>query len=336
MKGKKKQLVKAGSILFAAMIIGTGAWVTDLQNKSQVPELTTFIDVDELVSIGEDEVPLASAPKVTVKTKKSTKVVKMKKKAPKTKVTKKTTKKTSTKKKTSSKETTTTKIETTTLVTEKYKKGSNKKTINTTRKIKTTVTVMELAASKNANTSASTVTKPVPAVVNTPVSQTASAQNVQESGVMEIAKIAPLVDGRVKTAYEALGFTVEVNPAVSYTGYFTAREQKITLRRNDDTVYHELGHFVAFVAGNVDTKPAFMEVYQEEKDLMEGMRKAYATQNSSEYFAESFREYTLDPVTLQNKRPKTYQSIVDALNVVTETQTSRILAVYGAFWNNNK
>ena len=338
MKGKKiseiltrKQVVKAGSVLLAAIVLGTGAWVTDMQVKDQVPELTTFVDVDELVSIGEEEVPLASAPKVTVKTKKTTKVVRLKQKATKTTVKKKTTKKTSTKKKISSTATTTTKVETTTLVTEKYKKGSNKKTVLTTKKIKTTVTVMELATAKSAETA--NAATPVTVAGST---QTSTQQEAQETGVVEISKIAPLVDTRIKSAYEALGFTVEINPGVSYSGYFTAREQKITLRRNDDTIYHELGHFLAFVAGNVDTKSEFMAVYQEEKDLMESVRKAYAIQNSSEYFAESFREYTLDPVTLKNKRPKTYQSIVNALNVVTETQTSRILAVYGAFWKNNK
>ena len=319
---KRKQFVKAGCILLAAVVLGTGAWVTEKKVNDQIPELTTFVDVEELVSIGEEEVPLASAPKVTVKTKKTKKVVRLKTKAKRTEVKKKTTKKTNTTQKQSQTEKTTTKVETTKLVTEKYKKGSDKKVVNTTTKIKTTVTVMELAAAKE------------PAVNHSaaaPVTQKAPA-----SGVVEIAAIAPLVDTRIKTAYEALGFTIEINPTVSYAGYFTAREQKITLQRNDDTIYHELGHFLAFVAGNVDVKPDFMAVYQAEKDLMTGVRKAYATQNSSEYFAESFREYTLDPVTLQNQRPQTYQSIVNALNVVTETQTSRILAVYGAFWNNNK
>lgn len=377
----KKNVVRAGSILLSSIVLGTGAWAVDQNMGSSIPELTTFVDMDEQISIEEEEVPLASAPKVTVKTTKTKKVVKLKKKATKTSVKKKkATKKTKTKTKTTSSEKTTTKTETTTYVTEKYKKGSKKKTVLTTKKIKTTVTTLELAAagasnskstavvsnttaSKKQNTTVNTTassgqkTTAVQTAANqqttavqtvasqqstgvstskaaqTTVSTTTSAKQEAVSGEIAVSTAAPKVDSRVKNAYESLGFKIIVDSSVSYSGYFSARNQSITLRKNDDTVYHELGHFLAFVAGNVDTKADFKAVYQEEKDLFVGIRKAYATQNSSEYFAESFREYTLDPITLKNSRPKTYQSIEDALSKVTEEQVSMILRYYSALWN---
>ena len=60
--------------------------------------------------------------------------------------------------------------------------------------------------------------------------------------------------------------------------------------------------------------------------------KAYVLQNSSEYFAESFKNYTLDPNTLRAERPLTYSAIESALNNVTDAQVAKIKAVYRAVW----
>lgn len=91
MKGKNlKQLLnnqkakRVGCILLAAAVLGTGAWAVDNGQKSDVPELTSFVDLDDQISIDEDEVPLTSAPKTSVKTKTSTtkKVVNLKRNPP--------------------------------------------------------------------------------------------------------------------------------------------------------------------------------------------------------------------------------------------------------------
>ena len=92
MKGKNlKQLLnnqkaKRSCILLATAVLGTSAWAVDNGQKSDVPELTSFVDLDDQISIDEDEVPLTSAPKTSVKTKTSTtkKVVNLKKKSTKT------------------------------------------------------------------------------------------------------------------------------------------------------------------------------------------------------------------------------------------------------------
>ena len=150
MKGKNlKQLLnnqkakRVGCILLAAAVLGTGAWAVDNGQKSDVPELTSFVDMDDQISIDEDEVPLASAPKTSVKTQTSTtkKVVNLKKRSTKTYTQKSKPKsvKSPTITKTSGAATTTTNRVTTTYVTKRYRKNSKKMTMITTKKIKTSL-----------------------------------------------------------------------------------------------------------------------------------------------------------------------------------------------------
>ena len=44
------------------------------------------------------------------------------------------------------------------------------------------------------------------------------------------------------------------------------------------------------------------------------------TQNASEYFAESVKDYMLNPGSLKAQRPNTYKAIEKALSMVTEQQ----------------
>lgn len=62
------------------------------------------------------------------------------------------------------------------------------------------------------------------------------------------------------------------------------------------------------------------------------INKAYATQNSSEYFADSYREYVLEPARLKKQRPKTYKAMQEALGKVTDARIEKIKQVYGPFW----
>ena len=151
--------------------------------------------------------------------------------------------------------------------------------------------------------------------------------------VSNIASIAPKMDSRVLNAYKKLGFTVTVDPSVNYGGCFNAHSRSIILRFENETVYHELGHFLAFVAGNVDRTSDFAAVYNSEKSKFTGINRSYATQNSSEYFAESVLEYVTSPSTLKRQRPKTYAAIVAALNKITDERIQRVMDIYGPFWS---
>lgn len=290
---------------------------------SQVPELPNYTDPVVEQTIEDDDTPLASQPKVTTKTTKRSKTTKknIKLKAAATKTytkklptTKKTTNKTTKKNQTTTIKTTTT-VQTDT--SRKYTKKSKNvvQTQKVTTTVQTTTTVVAAASTTvNATTAGSTTAKK------------------EKYTVSNVASIAPQMDSRVLNAFTKMGFTVIVDPSVSYAGYFDGRSRTITLKVEDDTIYHELGHYLAFIAGNVDKNAAFASVYNSEKSKFTGVRKAYATQNASEYFAESVLEYTENPSVLKAQRPQTYEAITNALSKVTDAQVNKIMNVYKVIW----
>ena len=276
-------------------------------------------------TITDDDTPLASQPKVTTKTTKSSKTtkknLKLKKASAKTYTKKLPTTKKVSNKTTKKNQTTTVKTQTTvqTDTSQKYTKKSKNvvQTQKVTTTVKTTTTVVAAAKTSAAKTTT-----------------TATAANAKKEKytVSNVASVAPQMDSRVLNAFTKMGFTVTIDPSVSYAGYFDGKTRSITLRYEDDTIYHELGHYLAFIAGNVDKSAAFTSVYNSEKSKFTGVRKAYATQNASEYFAESVLEYTENPATLKAQRPQTYEAIVNALSKVTDAQVTKIMNVYKVIW----
>lgn len=296
---RKRNAIICGA-LAVMVFVGGGAWF--VHDARQAVLQASHIDMFDEATLQEEESPLAAAPTVKKSTKTSkktsTKVVKLASAAKKTYTTslKPVTKKSS--KTVKKSDTTTVKTETTTKteVKEAYKKSSKQKTVTTT----VTTTVLT-----------TTTTKPA-------VAQTSDVSS------LDISKAAPLMNSKVINAYKTLGFTVTVNPSVSYAGYFTAKGKSITMKANDDNIYHELGHFLGFISGNYDTSSAFAKIYQEEKAKYTGYRKNYVNQNSSEYFAESVRDYTLNASALKKSRPKTFAAIETALSKVTDAQVNKI------------
>ncbi|MBQ8306215.1 MAG: hypothetical protein IJX90_08370 [Blautia sp.] len=132
------------------------------------------------------------------------------------------------------------------------------------------------------------------------------------------------MDSRVLNAFTSMGLKLIVNSTVSYSGYFSARDKSITLRQEGDTIYHELGHFLAFIAGNYDTGKDFQKVYAAEKGKYTGYNKSYVTQNCSEYFAECVKDYILDPSTMSKVRPESYKAVQTALSKVTTAQVTKM------------
>ena len=316
-----KKKIAAGCIAAAALI--TAGSFAMVWQDSQVPELPNYTDPVVEQTIEDDDTPLASQPKGTTKTTKRSKTTKknIKLKAAATKTytkklptTKKTTNKTTKKNRTTTIKTTTT-VQTDT--SQKYTKKSKNvvQTQKVTTTVQTTTTVVAAASTTvNATTAGSTTAKK------------------EKYTVSNVASIAPQMDSRVLNAFTKMGFTVIVDPSVSYAGYFDGRSRTITLKVEDDTIYHELGHYLAFIAGNVDKNAAFASVYNSEKSKFTGVRKAYATQNASEYFAESVLEYTENPSVLKAQRPQTYEAITNALSKVTDAQVNKIMNVYKVIW----
>ena len=326
-----KKKLAAGCI--AAVAVITAGSLAVVWQDSQVPELPNYTDPVVEQTIEDNDTPLASAPKVTTKTTKNTKTskknIKLKTASKKTYTKTLPTKKKTTTKTNKKNNTTTIKTQTTvqTATTQKYTKKSKNvvQTQKITTTVKTTTTVVAAAASSNTTTNAS-ATK-----TNTAAS-TATTVKQEKYSISNVASIAPKMDSRVLNAYTKMGFTVTVDPSVSYAGYFNAANRSITLRTEDDTIYHELGHYLAFIAGNVDKSSSFATVYNSEKSKFTGVNKAYATQNASEYFAESVLDYYESPEVLKAQRPKTYEAIQQALDRITDERVDKIIKVYSAVW----
>ncbi len=320
-----KKKIAAGCIV-AAAIITAGSFAM-LWQPSDIPELTDYTDPVIETTITGDDTPLASQPKVTTKTSTSTKTskktVRLKKAAKKTytkKLPTQTKKSTKTTKKNS---TTTVKTEKTvkTATTEKYTKKSKKKVVTT--KVTTTV-VQQIAGVSNEDTTATGTSSSSTAGTGT--------SGTKKYTVSNVASIAPKMDSRVLNAYTKMGFSVIVDPSVSYAGHFVAKSRTITLQEADNTIYHELGHFLAFIAGNVDQSSDFVSVYNSEKTKYTGDNKIYAVQSASEFFAECVRDYCINPSRLQSTCPKTYKAIESALSKVTDARINMIMKVYAPVW----
>lgn len=331
MKGKKvkewltnKKFVSSCAAIALAAVIGG---VSLFSGSGDVPEFPSYTDPVMEATITEDETPLASQPKTTVKTTKSskttTKTVKLKKASSKTytKKLKTKTKVTNTNKATSNAKVATKK----TVVTntkEKYtKKSKTKKVISkVTTTVRTTTTQQVTVNNEKAVSTATTAS-------------TASSSTKTGKYEANITSVAGKMDSRVIKAFQQLGFKINVDPSVSYSGYFEARSRSITMREIDDSVYHELGHFLAFIAGNADRTSSFQSIYAAEKSKVTAFNKAYVTQNASEYFAESVKDYILNNAALKSTRPQTYAAVQNALNQITDAQIAKIQKIYGPYWN---
>lgn len=307
----KKRKVAAG---ITAVVLAVAVGGTAVVQQNQIPELPSYTDPVMETTIEEEETPLASQPKVNTKTSKSTstKKVTMKKAATKT-YTKALPATSTTSKKTAETSNATVVTQTTVVknVTEKYTKKSKVKVVTTNA----TTTVTTTTTAKTDTTTAVS---------------TSTSSSVK--GTIDVGQYASKADSRVLTAYRTLGFTAVVDPSVSYSGYYDTRNRKITLRKLDDTIYHELGHFVAFISGNTDQTAAFKAIFAQEKALYTAYNKSYVTQNSSEYFAESFKEYTLNPAALKSARPKTYATVQEAVSKFTDDRIAKVQKTYSVVW----
>lgn len=295
--------------------------------KEEKLDLPIFIDpFDGSILIEENEVPGGKPDiKTTTKSsiKKTIKKVKMKT-AAKTSYSKKLPVKTKVKTQNFKKETDNSIIQTkvvtetiTTTVEEYTKKSKIKKVISEiVTKVTTTITTTEKTNG----------------VIIQPIAANANTKEIIKKD-SNIRTLAARADEKILSAFEDLGFSVSIDSTVNYTGCFDARERKITMKNESSlSIYHELGHFVSFIAGNIDKTQTFSSIYQEEKVLYNSYNKSYVTQNASEYFAESIKDYILDKDTLRQNRPKTYNAVVEALNKITNDQIIRCKTVYSAVW----
>lgn len=133
----------------------------------------------------------------------------------------------------------------------------------------------------------------------------------------------------IREAFESQGWTIHIKDidtvnaeAVSlganlsedeYVAGFTETNSKTIVLVDQYTGYalnHEMGHYVDIVLNNETSQSdTFSAIYASEKDLLDGGSNDYAQTDSSEYFAEAFREYIECAGYLQSTCPETYEYI---------------------------
>ncbi|MFR8756205.1 MAG: hypothetical protein ACLVG5_05245 [Clostridium sp.] len=206
---KKKKIAAGLTAVVLAVAVGGVAVV----QQNQIPELPSYTDPVMETTIDEEETPLVAQPKVNTQTSNSTSTKKVKMKKAATKTYTKTLPATSvTSKKTSQSSNATVVTQTTVIkrITEKYTKKSKVKVVTTA----STTTVTTTTTAKT-GTSAGT---------NMPAASGNSDNSVK--GSIDVGQYASRADSRVLNAYRTLGFTAEVNPSVSYSGYYDTRTER--------------------------------------------------------------------------------------------------------------
>lgn len=333
---KRNKLVRFGGIALAAAVLVTGTWYTGQETDDlSIPQIVEYVDTEDgSIVIPEEEVPLATKPIVKVKktTRRKVKKSRLKKKAKKTAKRTKRSKKSKTIKKENSKKKVATATTVLTTVVSATKKNSKVKTVTTTVEttVKTTTTNKPKRSSSEAAASANTVT------ANTAASaaQSTSSDEMQIVSNVTVRSMAPRADANALNAFENLEFKIEINPTSSYSGYFSVKAHNIILKKSSgDTIYHELGHFVGWLAGNVDTSSEFVAIYNKEKSALQSANYQYLTKSSAEYFAESYKDYVLSPQNLQSSRPQTYEFVKNAVSRITDARVTNIKSAYmKAYW----
>ena len=81
-------------------------------------------------------------------------------------------------------------------------------------------------------------------------------------------------------------------------------------------IVHEMGHYIDYSLGFISSRPEFITIYAEEVPKFCAYHSTHEnnTNSASEYFAESFQQYVLDPVGLATACPKTFIFIQNCVN----------------------
>lgn len=126
------------------------------------------------------------------------------------------------------------------------------------------------------------------------------------------------VPAKLRKRFESDGFKVLVDPTMAtckkwftqskvntITGAFDC-DGEIIIRQPNQSVYHELGHYVAYIAGQPDYSSEWEKIYRKEKNKW-WSNESYTTSSAVEYFAETMKQYIFgDRKRLKKTSPKTY------------------------------
>lgn len=162
-----------------------------------------------------------------------------------------------------------------------------------------------------------------------------------ENGIFEVPNTVENL-GELSFSRNNSIHTVVISDSMLITGEATEKEQQSYNNIGNQLsiscyVYHELGHFLAWISGSRDKTAEFKAIYEKEKSKMTSANHVYNTQNSSEYFAESYREFCINPDGLKKQCPQTYNVIKAAVNYLNSKSDSYLANIKQAYeeiyWN---
>ena len=235
--------------------------------------------------------------------------------------------------------------------------STSKAGISTTKKVTVKKETMKKAATKTASTTKKTTSKKkstkktgsVTVTTETTVVTTVKTSTKKKSlpatgtgttggsgfSISKFTDVKGHINPKLYNAFITLGFQFKINPSLSTTGVFSVQQHNIQLKTGRSSyLYHELGHFLSILKGRggkyIDKSSEFINA---EKSAYRGNNKAYVTQDTGEYFAESFCDYTENPSVLKQQRPKTYNYINNMVNSISDNDITAFRNTYEWIWN---
>ncbi len=196
--------------------------------------------------------------------------------------------------------------------------ASNKVTVktSTSKKVKTKIYKLKKIVKRKKVTTKKAKKKTVK--TTTTIKKVIKTTNFAQAGNANISQLKGIVDDKVISEFNRVGMTIETNPNSSLLkgadGVFSPSQKKIVIKSNVNRVLvHEIGHFVAYVNNRADSTAEFRAIYNAEKNNFAGDNRAYAVSNNKEFFAEVFKEYSMNRASLKSHCPRAYEYVKNVL-----------------------
>lgn len=196
--------------------------------------------------------------------------------------------------------------------------ASNKVTVktSTSKKVKTKIYKLKKIVKRKKVTTKKAKKKTVK--TTTIIKKVIKTTNFAQAGNANISQLKGIVDDKVISEFNRVGMTIQTNPNSSLLkgadGVFSPSQKKIVIKSNVNRVLvHEIGHFVAYINNRADSTAEFRAIYNAEKNNFAGDNRAYAVSNNKEFFAEVFKEYSMNRASLKSHCPRAYEYVKNVL-----------------------
>ncbi|MBR2765414.1 MAG: hypothetical protein IKE03_05480 [Blautia sp.] len=146
----------------------------------------------------------------------------------------------------------------------------------------------------------------------------------------QLRRIAGRLPVKILNAFKKYNFKVIVSPGMSESGKFDEMGGIIRIRDlHSPEIYHEMGLFLAFASLYPVSSDDYEAIIREETDNYWWSRPDLIRKNSSEYFAESLKEYAFHPAAFEKVCPKSVQAVKQAIKDLSSEDSEIMMALYG-------